>query len=246
MKLGSNLEISLSVTDLDTNLEFFRKLGLRQTAGPHTDPYPWTVLTDGFVHLGLHQTEMATPALVYFTNDLAARLEFLAENQIALLSTMEQDERVIMAWFKDPNGQRLAVADLMGAEIPSPEGLVLSGLGHFGEFSIPTRDLAASVEFYRQFDFEQIGGDVREPYPWAILFDGLVPIGLHQTDEFDETTITYFARNMGERIAALQSKGIEMTWTHENDAGEPIRAQLGSPDGQAIFLFAGEGEAYGG
>ncbi len=106
------------------------------------------------------------------------------------MNKMEHEGRTTLARFEDPNGQGLAIADLMGAEIPAPEGQARSRLGHFGEFSIPTKALEESVAFYGALGYEQIGGDEKEPYPWAVMFDGVIPIGLHQTADFGVTTLT--------------------------------------------------------
>jgi hypothetical protein len=34
-----------------------------------------------------------------------------------------------------------------------------------------------------------------QPYPWAILSDGLMLIGLHQTKNFSYPAVTYFGLN---------------------------------------------------
>ena len=69
-----------------------------------------------------------------------------------------------------------------------------------------------------------------DPYPWGILSDEMIVLGLHQTDEFKGPCITYFEPDMGKRIEALKGKGLEID---ENGI-------LVGPAGETLFLFTGE------
>lgn len=53
-------------------------------------------------------------------------------------------------------------------------------LGQFLELAIPTRDIAASVDFYERLGFTQrLTGD-GWPHPYGVLGDGRIHLGLHQ------------------------------------------------------------------
>ena len=47
-----------------------------------------------------------------------------------------------------------------------------------------------------------------QPYPWAILTDGLMLIGLHQTKNFNYPAVTYFGLNTENRVKELTGKGV--------------------------------------
>jgi hypothetical protein len=65
-------------------------------------------------------------------------------------------------------------------------------------------------------------------------------LGLHQTQDFAQPTITYFAGNMRERIATFQREGFAIHAVM-GDTGETIsNGALTTPDGQQLFLFEGE------
>ena len=235
MKLGESLEVALAVKDLPVSLAFYKTLGFSQFGEPYSEPHPWIVLSDGDVHLGLHQYDRPSPILMYFSNRFSETLEQVQSLGIDFAERIEVEGRLVMAAFDDPNGQRIGLADLMGAkiEMPAVEGLL--PIGAFGEYSIPTADRDVSVDFYRKLGFE---GQVYDgPYPWAILQDGLITIGLHQTPDFKRPTITYFANDMAERIAWVQEQGIELTFLHQDEGGVENQAGIASPDGQPFFLF---------
>jgi len=51
--------------------------------------------------------------------------------------------------------------------------------GRFLEFSIPTRDIQASLEFYRTLGFSELSvGDIRH-YHYGVVTDGRIAVGLH-------------------------------------------------------------------
>ena len=108
-------------------------------------------------------------------------------------------------------------------------------LGNFGEFSIHTNNLDESIQWYARLGFRAKKFD--KPYPWAILTDGNMTIGLHQSNEFTRTTLTYFSKDSADRIVKLKSLGFKFTNEQKNPAGQVANAQLTAPDGQTFFVF---------
>jgi len=71
------------------------------------------------------------------------------------------------------------------------------------------------------------------PYPWAILTDGLMLIGLHQTKDFNYPAITYFGINTEKRIQQLKSQGVNFT-----EMMGKSNVSLKTWEGQHFFLFS--------
>jgi hypothetical protein len=63
-------------------------------------------------------------------------------------------------------------------------------------------------------------------------------IGLHQTSDFSEPHITYFAPDMAERIQTFQAEGLPITPLPAED-GSVVNAALEGPGGERFFLFQG-------
>ncbi len=55
-------------------------------------------------------------------------------------------------------------------------------LGRFLEFSIPTSDIRASLDFYGKLGFSQAEVGEAWSHPYAVLTDGRICIGLHEDD----------------------------------------------------------------
>jgi catechol 2,3-dioxygenase-like lactoylglutathione lyase family enzyme len=239
MKLGDAVQISIGVPNLAASLAFYQKLGF-ETLAQDVNPYPWAQLSDGVQLYLLNQDGNHYAGLLYFAADLPERIAALEADGLPFALKAAQDEHLLQAILVDPNGFAIGMVHADPAMLPALPGEPAGRIGKFGEFSIPTADLPATLEFWRRAGFDCPAGVQSEPYPWAILVDGLVPVGIHQTNEFHQFTLTYFAPDMSARIRALKDAGLEFAWVEESAGGETLGAELHSPEGTALFLFTGE------
>jgi catechol 2,3-dioxygenase-like lactoylglutathione lyase family enzyme len=143
--------------------------------------------------------------------------------------------------LKTPEGLHIMLSPF-DSRVPMPEGTPttrtpLSRCGTFGEYAIPTSDLQASRAFWERLGFQTLHS-ADEPEPFAILSDDLIVIGLHQTSDFSEPHITYFAPDMAERIQTFQTEGLPITPLPAED-GSVVNATLEGPGGERFFLFQG-------
>jgi predicted enzyme related to lactoylglutathione lyase len=228
MKLGDYVEIETVVDDVVEALAFYERHGFRQAGAG--------VVTDGSINLRLRDRARAGghagPALSYAGGDLTA---------LEGLDGVERDGD--SAILVDPNGLRIVVSERK-SDVPMPAGdplnrTPISHFGKFGEFSIPCRDRDAAIRFWEKLGFENIYAPT-EPYPFAILNDGLIILGLHQTTDFSAPTITYFAGDMADRIARLKQAGLAVTDMPPEVDGRIVNATFNGPGGQPFFLFQGE------
>lgn len=247
-KLGRHIEISLSVANLSEALDFYQKLGLRPVDSADT-PYPWAVVSDGTLHLGLHQHEFSSPALTYFTADISGPFHFLQRLGITLKtiqtykSSLDLGNQMTAIEFEAHEGRRVILANKLkqaGEKIPARKFLV--NCHKFGELSLPTADINTAVAYWQQLGFEPVCAG-SEPYPWATLSDGLLRLGLHQTSALTRPTLTYRAPDMPQRLEALRAAGLPFLREHKNAHGSTTGAVVESPDGQRFFLFGEDGKA---
>lgn len=239
MRLGENVHVTIHLDDLAEALPFYQGIGYRLVRQAER-PAPSVLLSDGVVLVQLEQDEKPFQGLTYYTANLAERLEHLERVGVTFTEITMKGERPASALFYDLNGcgVRLVAAD--PEALPRPEGNSFSECGKFGEFSIPTRDLKTSLAFWENLGFTRTDGDDAEPYPWAFIKDGLIAVGLHQTDDFSVIMLSYFAQDMVERIARLKAAGMPFVWERKNEQGQSIHGRIQAPDGQSFFLFLGE------
>ena len=119
-----------------------------------------------------------------------------------------------------------------------PSGTSSSPYGKFGEFSIPVQNLDEMESKLLNLGFETTLKESK-PYPWGIFRDGLITLGVHQTDDFDIPTITYFDEEMEFKLEQLSKKGIEF----QKFAGMELNTgnvKIVSPDGQEFLFLKGK------
>jgi predicted lactoylglutathione lyase len=236
LKLGSFAQITRGVKNLEESLLFYEQLGFK-VLGKNTQPYPWAQITDGMITIVLGQDGNDYVGLTYFDSNMSERVEKLSEEQIEIHETPYQMEGVYQKMLRDPNDFWLC---LIGHDAVQAEREPSSRTGTFGEFSIPVKDLSQTIKFWQKLGFEHNDCVYSEPYPWAIMVDGIMVLGFHQTEEMTEPAITYFAPDSAERIASLKKEGMEFLTEMKNPEGLITNGILRAPDGQLIYLFEGD------
>jgi DNA-binding NarL/FixJ family response regulator/catechol 2,3-dioxygenase-like lactoylglutathione lyase family enzyme len=265
-KLGHSVEIGLSVTDLSKSLCFYQQLGLEEVERGER-PYPWVMLSDGLLHIGLYQDVFPSPTINYFIAEsripvgaeLLARALHLQQLGTELGKVQPLDNKFVdVRLFKG----MLALGHIPENIVDSVEfkafetlpvhlsnfrywirrmktSRKLPGLAQkFGELSLKTKDVSAAVDYWEQLGFQQVARNDK-PYPSAIVSDGLIRLGFHQTSKFTKPTITYFASDMPQRLERLREQGIEFISEQKDTTGQLVGAMIESPDGQPFFLFTG-------
>ena len=256
--LGEKSEIVIITKDLKQSEEFWLKLGFTKKAGQ--DDFFATFADDALL---ISVFQMDIPPMMginYFTNDRQPILDKLKENGV---ETEYAEYEGAGAYHKitTPEGVIISIIQCPTDDIHAPKGISFKNfpeedyrkpekfpnpkIGLFGEFSIPTKDLKASIAFWQKLGF--IPMSVNEgPYPWAILVDDSNVIGLHQTEDFDTTAIAYFAPDQGERIKRLKEEGLAentlVVFTSDNGPWMVLRQHGGT----AGLLFGAKGTSYEG
>ena len=246
--LGEWVEISLSVADLAGSLSFYEKIGLKKVDGG-PEPYPWAIVSDGVLHLGLHQQSFASPTLSYFSADRSMfleRIDLLGGSQRLtpwrqrnLILTEDLPGNVISGEFSDPEGQRIVLAAAAYRTHMLPARKFFSKADMFGEISLPTKNVQTAVTYWKRLGFTKIAGSDR-PYPWATLSDGLIRLSFHQARRLVKPLITYFAPDMPDRLNQFHDRGLRFISERKDSQGCRVGAAVRSPDGQLFLLFKGE------
>jgi catechol 2,3-dioxygenase-like lactoylglutathione lyase family enzyme len=215
MKLGDYVEIQTAVGDVAAARAFYATLGFQPVAAD--------VVTDGSLNIRLLPGESQAPTLRYAGSDPAAvgdGTPIPAPGGISIIRTAEPSDAPM------PPGDALT---------RSP----ISRCGKFAEFALPVADLDAACAFWQDHGFEQLHYGAGDS-PYAILSDGLIVIGLHQTTDFAAPHITYFALDAADRITALAAAGVAMRPVPPEMDGQVVNAAFTGPGGQHFFLFHGE------
>src|ERR1700690_1167167 len=63
--LGRFLEFSVATSDIAASLQFYSRLGFSQVSVGDTWQHAYAVLSDGRIHIGLHQDSVARPQITF-------------------------------------------------------------------------------------------------------------------------------------------------------------------------------------
>jgi catechol 2,3-dioxygenase-like lactoylglutathione lyase family enzyme len=108
-------------------------------------------------------------------------------------------------------------------------------LGRFHEFSVPTSDIRASVEFYEQLGFRQAATRDVWPHPYGVLTDGRIALGLHQS-ALREASLTFVHPDVAHHCAELERQGLKLVYQRTGtEAFHEIG--LADPDDQRITVL---------
>lgn len=236
MRLGDAVQITIGTTEDIEGEEFiYEELGYQKLAEGR-DPVPWVQLSDGTHRYLVAQDEEPYRGITYFASDMRQRVRELEQQQILVIDRqLEADD--FRATFFSPNDVAVTLIEQDPDTLPQLEPYEFPH-GTFGEYSVPVADLGKAISFWGRLGFELLH-ESQDPYPWAIVGDRLLVLGLHQTDWFEQPTITYFAPDMGKRIAILKQEGFDLEEMAE-ESGAVHNAILRMPDEQQIFFFHGE------
>jgi catechol 2,3-dioxygenase-like lactoylglutathione lyase family enzyme len=107
-------------------------------------------------------------------------------------------------------------------------------LGRFLEVSIPVTDILASIEFYEKLGFTQTATGESWPHPYAVLGDGRLFLGLHQS-ALDGITLTFVQPDLAHHVARLRALGL--TFSEEHLDSETFnQVSFADPAGQRVRL----------
>lgn len=243
--LGKSSQLTIGTSNLHDSLEFYLKLGFRRVTNG-TKPYDWCKITDDSLLIFLNENGSHYLGFSYFTNDWGNLLKDIENFGIELVQDLPNEKvfftpqdlliTIVKTNSIPPNGQRHTYTTLGEAPFQDKSLLPNPILGAFGELACPTQNLEADIAFYTKLGFE-IAHKAEKPYPWCILSDGLNIIGLHQTSDFRENSITYFAPDVAEQVRAMEIVGINNISEFTGTGGNENNVCIPTSEDQTIFFF---------
>jgi predicted lactoylglutathione lyase len=235
--LGRFLEISVHTPDIRASLEFYESLGFVQAPVGETWPYPYAVVTDGRLFLGLHGAVIRAPALTFVLPDLAQGVERLRAQQIEMDQERIGNDVFNQATFTDPAG--LCVNLLEARTFSPPAESTLTTCGYFVEFGIPVRDLELSSRFWEPLGFVAMAEESR-PFTRMPLTSDRINLGLYRARAFKQPLLTFEDSDMRERLARLRERGLRLLDDMPDSLDDSTNAILEAPEGTRLLLMQAE------
>lgn len=235
--LGRFLEISIHAPDIQASLEFYESLGFVQASVGEAWPYPYAVVTDGRLFIGLHGAVIRSPALTFVLPQLAHGIEGLRRLGIDFDQERIGNDVFNQATFTDPAG---VCVNLLEARTFSPPAEVSSTTcGYFSELGIPIRDAEPSRRFWEPLGFVAMEEELL-PFARTPLTSDRLNLGLYRTRAFRQALLTFEDADMRERLTRLRERGFALLDDMPDSLDDATNAILEAPEGTRLLLMQSE------
>ncbi len=237
--IGRFLEVSVHAPDVLASLEFYERLGFSQTTTGEAWPYPYAVVTDGRLGIGLHERELAqSPLLAFVLPDLYGHLEALENHGLEILSRRLGGDVFNEVTIATPGGQLLR---LLEARTYSPSQRAPgenSSLGWFEEFMLPVADIGVAERFWERLGFVP-AEESEEPFLHIGMTSDSFDVALVAGGALTRPALMFTDAAMPARIRMLADKGAE--FARLPGGLDPSRhALLVAPEGTQLLLSTAE------
>jgi hypothetical protein len=234
--IGEFLELSLPTGDPMESYAFWQRVGFADAPAGGAWAHAYASLTDGRIHVGVHQAELAGPTLTFVRPkllDLVPQLEALGiELELIRLGGHEFNQIA----FKDPDEQWVRVVEARTFS-PHPEPPAQSRLGWFGEYRMPVRSAGESAAFWERLGF--LAAPHSRHRDARLLAATGINLGAHEERALRAPALTFYEDGIGARLDRLRESGIEPKRVTRSREGAIERAELLSPEGLTLLLVEG-------
>jgi catechol 2,3-dioxygenase-like lactoylglutathione lyase family enzyme len=236
--IGRFLEVSVHAPDILASLEFYEKLGFVQASTGEAWPYPYAVVTDGRISIGLHRQELpASPLLAFVLPDLLHELAVLESRGFEITDRRLGSDVFNYAAIEAPGGQSLR---LLEARTFSPVHRApgsTSKLGWFEEVALPVEDAAQAAGFWERLGFVPTAAS-DDPYPHVGVTSDSLSLALLSPGSLTTAALVFTHAAMHERIAALREAGLPFARRLPGALDPAKNALLVAPEGAQMLLTA--------
>lgn len=232
--LGRFLEVSVHSPDVPESLAFYESLGFVQAAVGDAWDYPYAVVTDGRLHLGLHGREVPSPSLSWVQPGLREHAPRLRALGIEFDFELLGDDSLHRVGFTDPSGQAITLLEARTFSPPALPPNHATRLGYFDEFGLATADLERSSAFWDALGFVAFD-PVRAPFAKVVATGRDLNVGLYDVD-LRAPVLTFSDPQMAERIAALREHGHRFAERLPRGMNARDNALLVAPEGTWLML----------
>jgi len=238
--IGRFLEISVQAPEVLESLAFYERLGFTQVTTGEAFPYPYAVVTDGRVAIGLHQHELPqSPLLAFVLPELGLRLDTIEAAGVLVLDRRLGSDVFNEASFEAPGGQ---LVRLLEARTFSPAPRApgdLTQLGWFEEVALPVGDAAATAREWEALGFVP-AEEGSEPYPHVGLTSDTLNVALVDRGTLTRPALTFTDAAMAERITRLGDSGLQFARRLPANLDPARNALLVAPEGTQLLLATAE------
>lgn len=234
--IGRFLEISVHAPEIRESLAFYEALGFEQALVGEVWPYPYAVVTDGRLYIGLHAQRIREPTLTFVLQDLRARLDDLESLGIDFEELNVATDVFNHATFVDPTGQRVNLVEARTFSPPSIDVHTVTTCGYFAEYGIPVRDPGSARAFWEPLGFVALD-EQPDPFPRTELTSNHLNLAFYRSRALRHPVLTFQDDEMRERLTRLRERGLALSDEMPDSLDDRLNGVLIAPEGTRLLLM---------
>jgi hypothetical protein len=190
--LGRFLEFSVATADIAASFEFYSGLGFSQAEVRDVWPHPYVVVTDGRIHIGLHQNSEESPQITFVRPNLLQQADALEKLGMELEFRRLGNNVFNEIGWRDPSGHliRLVEARTFSPTGAAPASPLACGL--FQQIALPAQVPEAAKIFWERLGF--VGMDEPDAQPKHVCcVSDTINIGLYSPSDVPAPALVFEA-----------------------------------------------------
>jgi len=233
---GRLLELGIAAPDIAASVQFYERLGFRQLITGDAWSHRYGVLSDGRIHLGLHERAMPSPALTFVLPQLArAQSRLRAANFEPELAALGEDG-LHQLRLRDPGGHAVMLLEARTYSPAAPGTQLQSLCGYFSHLSLPQADYEAARAFWERAGFVALSEE-DQPFPHLPLTSDHLDLSFHQRRTFDAPLLVFECADLQTALARLRERGISPSAPLPRGLVPGRSALIDAPEGTALLLL---------
>lgn len=232
--LGQFLEYSVTARPLAASFDFYRALGFASIPVGDTLSYPYLVLYDGAVAIGLHDGAEAAARLTFVRPGLRAYVRPLRRLDVEIDFQHVADNEFNTAGFTDPGGQSVALIEARTFPPGDWDAHNVTACGEFFELTLPAQSLEKSARFWQTLGLAPVAAG-EAPHRWQRLTGRGLTIGLHEAH--CQPGLSFRCTDLAARIEYLRAKALAIKTGNPLADRSQAAATLRAPEGTVLYLF---------
>jgi hypothetical protein len=232
---GRFLELAIATADIAASVLFYERLGFTQLITNDAWPHRYGVLTDGRIHIGLHERAMPSPAVTFVLPGLReARTRLLAAEFEPEFERFGEEELHQMR-LRDPGGTAVT---LLEARTYSPGATMQrdSLCGYFLQLGLPQQDFARARGFWERGGFVALP-ELDEPYPHLPLTSNGLDLGFHRRRLLEVPVLVFECDDPLRQRAQLTERSVPISDELPRGLDATAATVIEAPEGTLLWCL---------
>ncbi len=230
--IGRFLELAVRTPDIIDSLHFYKLLGFHEVESGDIWTHRYAVVSDGLIHIGLHDREFDSPGVTFVHPELARHARAMADHGFEFTRMQLGEEMFNELHLSDPDRHTIIMLEARthhGADESSNNSVC----GNCFELTLPVKDAMRAARFWAPI--APVVTSVREEPTVHMRFDaGGIALGLSESIALTGPSLCFKCHDKAALEALCERHGFQL---QKFPGFEGAFSVLRAPEGTMLYLF---------